>query len=186
MIWSRWVSFDKTWVSDGEVNDYRRRAWTLSEVAAWGDGQVNLTGDGDPERVSAAPVTANLFSTLGVVADPRPNVHGAEDVPNGPNVVVSATACGSGATPAIRQSSADRSRSTARRIEVIGIMPADSCCRQTSRIPRRPRCGCRCGWDRASTEHGNHGYYAAARLKPGATVAQAQDEMHADRAGDDE
>ena len=26
MVWSRWVSFDKTWVSDGEVNDYRRRA----------------------------------------------------------------------------------------------------------------------------------------------------------------
>ena len=55
MIWSRWVSFDKTWVSVGEVNDYRRRASTLSDVAAWGDGQVNLTGDGDPERVSAAP-----------------------------------------------------------------------------------------------------------------------------------
>ena len=26
MIWSRWTAFDKTWVSDGEVNDYRRRA----------------------------------------------------------------------------------------------------------------------------------------------------------------
>ena len=25
MIWSRWTAFDKTWVSDGEVNGYRRR-----------------------------------------------------------------------------------------------------------------------------------------------------------------
>ena len=66
MIWSRWISFDKTWVAEGEVVDYRKRGQTLAEVAAWSDGQVNLTGDGEPERVSAAAVTANLFSTLGV------------------------------------------------------------------------------------------------------------------------
>src|SRR3954465_3695265 len=66
MIWSRWTAFEKTWVADGEVNDYRRRASTLAEVAAWSDGQVNLTGEGEPERANAGNVTANLFSTLGV------------------------------------------------------------------------------------------------------------------------
>ena len=66
MIWSRWTAFDKTWVAEGEVVDYRRRSRTLEQVAAWGDGQVNLTGDGVPERVTAGQVTANLFSTLGV------------------------------------------------------------------------------------------------------------------------
>src|ERR687890_1179546 len=50
MIWSRWISFDKTWVASGEVVDYRKRSRTLTEVAAWGESQVNLTGDGDPER----------------------------------------------------------------------------------------------------------------------------------------
>src|SRR3954451_16915952 len=44
MIWSRWTAFDKTWVSDGEVNDYRLRASTLAEVAACDDTQVNLPG----------------------------------------------------------------------------------------------------------------------------------------------
>jgi putative ABC transport system permease protein len=48
MIWSRWTAFEKTWVADGEVNDYRRRASTVGEIAAWTDGQVNLTGDGEP------------------------------------------------------------------------------------------------------------------------------------------
>ena len=33
-------------------------------------------------------------------------------------------------------------------------------------------------WNAASTNHGSHGYYAAARLKPGATVAQARDDLH--------
>src|SRR5215204_2905059 len=68
MIWSKWTAFDKTWVATGEVVDDRRRAQTLSEVAAWGEGQVNLTGDGDPERVSGASVTANVFPTLGLGA----------------------------------------------------------------------------------------------------------------------
>src|SRR5262245_64911510 len=61
MIWSRWTAFDKTWVSDGEVNDYRRESHTLAAVGAWADGQMNLTGDGEPERVAAGSVTANLF-----------------------------------------------------------------------------------------------------------------------------
>ena len=38
MIWSRWTAFDKTWVSDGEVNGYRQESRTLADVGAWGDG----------------------------------------------------------------------------------------------------------------------------------------------------
>jgi predicted permease len=33
-------------------------------------------------------------------------------------------------------------------------------------------------WDAASTDHGSHGYYAAARLKPGVTTEQARDDLH--------
>src|SRR5690242_18683070 len=51
MIWSRWNAFDKTWVSDGEVNGYRRETRTLDAIASWDWDDVNLTGDGDPERV---------------------------------------------------------------------------------------------------------------------------------------
>ncbi len=38
MIWSKWTAFDKTWVAAGEVVDYRKRATTFAEVAAWSDG----------------------------------------------------------------------------------------------------------------------------------------------------
>src|SRR6187402_3081204 len=44
-IWSRWVSFDKTWLSDQEIVDYQTMAKTMSAVAAWSSGQQNLTGD---------------------------------------------------------------------------------------------------------------------------------------------
>src|SRR3954469_25464614 len=107
MIWSRWTAFDKTWVSDGEVNDYRREARTLADVGAWSEGQSNLTGDGEParvasasegrtdlpgdgepERVPSAGVTANLFPVLGAVPLRGRVFTAAEDVPNGPRVVV--------------------------------------------------------------------------------------------------
>ena len=67
MVWSRWVSFDKTWLSDQEIFDYRRQATTLAAVAGWTSAQQNLTGDGEPERVSVGQVTANTFDVLGAV-----------------------------------------------------------------------------------------------------------------------
>src|SRR6185503_4650133 len=88
MIWSRWSAFDKTWVSDGEVNDYRRESRTLADVAAWDDGQVNLTGDGEPERVAYGSVTANLFSVLGAAPLKGRVFTAGEDVPNGPKLVI--------------------------------------------------------------------------------------------------
>ena len=88
MIWSRWTAFDKTWVSDGEVNDYRRQSRTLADVAAWSDVYVNLTGDGEPERVASGQVTANLLSVLGVAPVRGRGFTPQEDAPNGPNVVI--------------------------------------------------------------------------------------------------
>src|SRR6185436_13316283 len=88
MIWSRWTAFDKTWVAEGEVVDYRKRTRTLQEVAAWDQGQVNLTGDGEPERVASGQVTWNVFSTLGVAPMIGRTFTAAEDVPNGPDLAV--------------------------------------------------------------------------------------------------
>lgn len=39
MIWSRWTSLDKTWLSDAEVLDYRRLSHAFEDVAAWSTDQ---------------------------------------------------------------------------------------------------------------------------------------------------
>ena len=44
----------------------KRTAATLDDLAAFTDNNFNLTGDGEPERISCAQVTASLFTTLGV------------------------------------------------------------------------------------------------------------------------
>ena len=178
MIWSKWTAFDKTWVSTGEVVDYRRRAQTLSEVAAWGDGQVNLTGDGDPERVAAGSVTANVFSTLGVAPLLGRTFTAAQDVPNGPRVVVLGHALWS------RRYAADPGivgrpiLINGNAYEVTGVMPPDFVLPTDYQNPEPTQLWMPAQMDPASMDHGSHGFYAAARLKPGATVRQAAEELH--------
>ncbi len=178
MIWSRWTAFDKTWVASGELMDYRRRATTLQEVAAWGDGQVNITGDGDPERVAAGGVTANTFSTFGVRPLLGRTFTPQEDVPNGPNLVVLGHALWTrryASDPGIvgRSILIDGQPT-----EVVGVMPPEFVLPTDFQNPEPTQVWLPLKLDPASTDHGSHGLYAAARLKPGATVAQAASELH--------
>ena len=178
MIWSRWTAFDKTWVSSGEVNDYRRRTRTLDSVATWNDGQANLTGDGDPERVAVGAVSANTFPTLGAAPFIGRTFTEQEDVPNGPNLVVLGHSLWNrrfAADPAVIGRTILINGTP---YEVIGVMPKDFVLPTDFENPEPTQMWMPLQMDPASTDHGNHGQYAAGRLKPGATVAQASDEMH--------
>jgi putative ABC transport system permease protein len=178
MIWSRWTAFDKTWVATGEVVDYRRRARTLQEVAAWGAGQVNITGNGEPERVAAGSVTANTFSVLGVGAAIGRTFSASEDLPKGPNVVV----LGHGLWSRRYASDAGivgRSiQIDGRPYQVVGVMPPGFLLPTDFQNPQPSQLWVPQQLDPASMDHGSHGLFAAARLQPSATVAQAADELH--------
>jgi putative ABC transport system permease protein len=178
-IWSRWTAFDKTWVSDGEVNDYRREAKTLAAVGAWDEGAVNLTGDGNPERIASGTVTANLFSVLGVQPVRGRAFTPQEDVPNGPRVAI----IGYGlwqrryaGDPGIVGRSVPIDGES---YQVVGIMPKDFVLPTDFQSPTPTAIWLPARWDGASADHGNHGYYAAARLADGVTVEQASEELHA-------
>ncbi len=177
MIWSKWTAFDKTWVASGEVNDYRRRSQTLASVAAWSDGQINLTGDGEPERVAYAQVTANLFDTLGTGVAAGRTFTAREDVPNGPALVVLGHGLWSrryGADPSVI---GRRILLNGEPFEVVGVMPRDFVLPTDFENPEPTQLWTPLQLDPADTDHGSHGYYAAGRLKPGFTVQQAADEL---------
>ena len=65
MVWSKWVSFEKTWVASQEVFDYRELARTLTDVAFWANTSQNLTDAGEPVRLTVGLVSANTFDVLG-------------------------------------------------------------------------------------------------------------------------
>jgi putative ABC transport system permease protein len=46
--------------------DWKREARSFDQFAAYAWREINLTGDGQPEKIQAFAVTANLFATIGV------------------------------------------------------------------------------------------------------------------------
>ena len=177
MIWSRWTAFDKTWVAEGEVVDYRRRSRTLESVAAWSEGQVNLTGDGDPERVAAAAVTANTFATLGTAPALGRTFTAEEDVPNGPDLVLIGHGLWTRRYAGDRGITGRSIQINGQPFQVAGVMPPGFVLPTDFQNPEPTELWTPLRMNPASMDHGSHGLYAAGRLKPGATVAQASEEL---------
>jgi putative ABC transport system permease protein len=80
-------------VSPLDFRDYQRRSRTFEAFAAAAEGNVanlrgNLTGEGAPERVDLATVTANFFPLLGVSPMLGRQFLPEEEVLNGPHVVM--------------------------------------------------------------------------------------------------
>lgn len=180
-IFARWISFDKTWLSNQEVVDFRNMATTLTGVAGWDTGQQNLTGDGEPLRVGVGFVTANTFDVLGSRPLFGRVISEQDDAPNGPQVAVLGYP--------LWQSRYNGDPSVIGRtlmindvpVEVIGVMPegfrlptdfTDNAAEPTQLW--RP-----IQWDPADLIRGNHGYFAAAVLAPGQTAATASAELAA-------
>lgn len=181
LIWSQWVGFDKTWLSDQEVVDYRTQSRTMTAVAAWTTAQQNLTGDGDPLRVGVGLITANTFDVLGAAPMLGRAIRPEEDVPQGPPVAVLSHRLWQaryGADPAIVGRKLLLNDAP---VEIIGVMP------DGFRLPTdftedaaepselwRP-----IQFDMSQLERGSHGYYGAAVLAPGQTAATATEELRA-------
>jgi putative ABC transport system permease protein len=161
-------------LSPGDFHDWQKRATTVTEIAgySWVQHGVNLTGDGDPQRLEVSYATSNLFPVLGV----RPVV-GRSFVPeedrtgSAPVVMLSNGLWRSrfGADPGVvgRSVTLDGQRYT-----VIGVLPAISRFVQTSDV-----------WMPMGqlpddlSEHVHHEIVGIARLKPGVKIAQARAEF---------
>jgi putative ABC transport system permease protein len=65
MIWDMQDPDATTWLSIREVESYRRDLASFEAVAAYTEGDANLTEGGDPERVRAARITPDLIPLLG-------------------------------------------------------------------------------------------------------------------------
>ena len=178
MLWSHWINWSKTWVSEPELADYRTRLHTIEHVAAFSYDSFNLTGTGDPVRVRAAQVQADLFTALDVHPIVGRVFTREEDRPGAPHVVVLAEGLWRsqfGSDPSIvgRTIQLDATSYT-----VIGVTPAalrlpiDYATRTVNHLWMPLALGLV-----DPTERGNHGLTALARLRPGVSLAEAQAEV---------
>ena len=176
MIWSKWRGFDKTWLSDAEVLDYRTRIKAFSDVGAWSGAQVNLTGDGDPVRLGAAFVTPNLFQVLGVKPLIGRYFTDAEAAATTYTAVI--------LSHQLWQTRYDGADVLGRPVqvngiarEIIGVMPKDFQLPTDYVVDAEEPTRLWAPLQLNQQNRGSHGYHGVARLAPGASIEQANSQL---------
>ena len=180
-IFSRWVSFDKTWLSEQEVVDYRNMSKTLAGVAAWNTGQSNLTGDAEPIRIGVGFLTANTLDVLGARPLIGRTFTNDEDRPNAPQVAMLGyllwQARYGGDPGVVGRTVMINDVAT----EVIGVMPEGFRLPTdfTDDVQEPTQMWMTLRMDETDLSRGNHGLFAAGVLAPGQTAATASEELRA-------
>ncbi|PYT91528.1 MAG: hypothetical protein DMG36_17980 [Acidobacteria bacterium] len=161
-------------LSPGDYADWRRQNASFSEMGGYAQISqgFNLTGEGEPQRVLGSYASAGLFPMLGIrLAAGRYFLPEEDRAGSSPVVMLSHRLWQSrfGGDPRVvgRTITLDNQG-----YAVAGVLPADF------RLLRWPDLWMPVGqFGDDLTEHIHHAFNAVARLKPGVTMAQAQDEM---------
>ncbi|HKO61901.1 MAG TPA: ABC transporter permease [Pyrinomonadaceae bacterium] len=168
-------AIDEMSISYPNFTDWRNQNQVFEKIGVYNRGSYNLTGWGDPERVTAGQMSADLFSVLRVNAAHGRVFTNDEDKPGGDPVVVLMHSFWKrrfgGELSILNQPLTFNGKS----YTVIGIMP------EGFNYPSRTEMLVPVGQlsDQPSwQQRGNHpGLYGVARLKPGVTIDQARAEM---------
>jgi putative ABC transport system permease protein len=167
-------------INMGNFFDWKAQNTVFSDMAAFFDLNVNLTGDGDPEEIPGQIATPNLFSLLGV--NPiKGRTFAADDGKTGqPRVVVISNDLWQrrfGGDPNIIGRKITLNNQPT---EVIGVLPPEVgwYVQKGSMISKPPQIWT--PWQVSNELLQRQGRFAraVARLKPGVTLEQAQNEMN--------
>jgi putative ABC transport system permease protein len=161
-------------LSPGDYADWRQQNSSFSEMGGYThiSQGFNLTGEGEPQRVLGGYVSAGLFPLLGIhLAAGNYFTPEGDRAGSAPVVILSHRLWQSrfGGDPGVigRAIRLDNQRYT-----VVGVLPADF------HLLRWPDLWMPIGqYQDDLSEHVHHAFIGVARLKPGVTLAQAQDEM---------
>jgi predicted permease len=167
---------DEMSISYPNFTDWRAQQQTFEKIGVYNRASYNLTGSGEAERIVTGQVSADLFSVLRVNAQHGRLFTNDEDKPGGTPVVILSHALWQrrfgGQMSILNQPITLNGKS----YDVIGIMP------ETYLYPSRVEMWVPVGQlsDQASWKsRGNHpGLYGVGRLKPGATIEQADADMN--------
>ncbi|MCZ6915328.1 MAG: ABC transporter permease [Gemmatimonadetes bacterium] len=176
-VWGEDVNYGQLPIATGDFRDIRDQMTTLEDISARYSVPLSLTGDGEPEEVSVAWTTSNHFSLLGI--EPALGRVFTDDEPDAVVMSDGLWKRRYGADPDV----------IGRRIQlggqphtIVGILPAGINPNVVTRRSvmehndvwrlLRPR------WLR-DPDRINAWLRLVGRLKPGVTVAQAQEDMSA-------
>jgi putative ABC transport system permease protein len=161
--------------SPAKFQHWREQTAVVEDVSAYRVGVTNLTGTGTPEQLQSAQVSADYFRLFGARIFRGRTFTGQEDLPGGSKVALLSYGFWQrrfGADPAILGKNISLSGDS---YQVIGIVAPDFDFRDFG-LP--PDVWVPFQLDPHPTDQG-HYFFAAGRLKPGVTLAQAQARLKA-------
>jgi putative ABC transport system permease protein len=171
------VSIDKGNQTSGTYFTYKRHSRSIENMGLSQEGSVNVAapgGDGEPQRLTSAFITASLIPTLRVSPILGRNFSEAEDMPNGPRVVIISEQLWRSRFGGDSSIVGKLLEVNGQAREIVGVMPARF---------RYPAAETRLWFplqlDPAAVFSGGFNYNGIARLAPGVTVAAAQREFAA-------
>lgn len=171
-VWGKFPGGNRASVAPADFLDFRAQNKTFEQLAGSFSlaMPVNLTGSGEPERLSASIVTGNFFDTFGVAPALGRGFSLDNERPGNDQVAILSHALWQkrfGGNPGIIN---QRITLDGKSFEVIGVMPKDVM------FPQRAELWVPINFD-ASPEmklRVAHFIRPIGRLKPGVTLAQAQ------------
>jgi putative ABC transport system permease protein len=169
------IGITRASVSPGNVIAFREQSRTLQEVVVMRDRNYTLIGDGPPESYTSYGVSAAFFDALGVRPELGRTFRAGEDEEGNAQVVVLRHAFWRTRFGGDPGTIGKRIMLDDKPFEVIGVMPDGfefpySGGEMWTPFVIEPR---------MKRNHGDHYLSVMALLKPGATLAQANDELAA-------
>jgi putative ABC transport system permease protein len=174
-IWGKYDAqgIPKNWISEPEYYELLEQTSSFDNIAAYTvGGGVNLTGAGEPVRVSSSQVNASLFPILGVQAAQGRTFLEDEDQPGKANVVLLSHSLWRSRFNGDAGIVGNTISLNDQNYTVVGVMPAGFS------FPDNVDLWVPIAFDRARLNNrGSHYLDVIARLKPGVTVAQARGDL---------
>lgn len=166
--------------SPAEYLDYRDRNRTFASVAGYRLEEVDLTGNGQGERIEAVRATSNLFRTLRVPAQIGRTFTDGEDKPASGKVAVLSDAFWQHRFQCSPRALGSTIRLDEQLYTVIGIMPAGfefPASNTGLAVPPAIWVPMAYSADEIQDRAASFDTSVVARLKPGVTLAHAQDDV---------
>ena len=180
LVWATDAEGARTWLSAPEIDDLRRRATTIDQVAGLSDLRLGLTGIGAPEELQVVAASASLFGMLGATPAAGRLLSDDDDREHAPLSVVLGYGLWQrrfGGSPAVVGS---RILLDGRAYTVAGVLgPSFSLLPPSSVFPARADAWVALQAHLPMTARDVRYLHAVARVRPGVTIGAARQELAA-------
>jgi predicted permease len=184
ILWQRspGLGVQQDWFSTGQYLDIRADNQVFTDVAATIGASFNLTGNGVPERIDGARVSASLFTLFGAKAAAGRVFTADDDTPGKPPVVILSNGFWKrrfGSDPSVVGTSLTLNGNTCTIVGVMAadfvfnkeIMPAVNGIQNVDLLLPLPLP------ETARANRGGEDFNIFAKLRPGVTIEKAQSDM---------